>query len=511
MYRTTYMLCSVSLLFGIIYGMYTPTVPIFATNELGANYRDLGVIGMATFLPYALVPLVIGILLDRINSKYLLTVGFAINAVSMYLISTSTTITELVLYSLLLGFSYSMTWPPAMHALSQNPATRVKLTAVFTMCFVVGYMVGPLIGSVILETPGAEHRTLFLILAYLSGAGLVSILLKYPHHKSKGVHIDIHLFKEVLKFPVLVTVLLYSTVTFGLVLSIYPAFLQERGFESASIMYLYAIFGVTRILAFLLAKKLAEHRRGVLLFSTLCVIAAMALSMVGSTFAEFAVAMLLLGFGFASIYPAALNMILSGSKKFTAGRLVGTYESMFGIGWTVGPLASGYVGYALGPDNLYLILLAAGVAVLLLTFVYRNKMQTAIAVIKHDAASQKSSAIFVKQSLKNHLGVILMSVGLINMELRKADKPDFLASDTADASRTAHLAKAHADELLGGAAGIVPAALIGEIRDVLSKIRAIDPAKSAGMGYPDYDLIKDMIAHCTDRLDRSISDDAILK
>lgn len=510
MYRTAYLLCSISVLFGLIYGMYTPTVPIFAANEMGANYQDLGMIGMATFLPYALVPLVIGIVLDRINSKYLLAAGFTINAVSMYLISTSTTITELMLYSLLLGLSYSLTWPPAMHALSQNPETRVKLTAIFTMCFVVGYMVGPLMGSLLLEMPGVEHRTLFVILTYMSAAGIISIMLRYSHHSSKGAHIDIHLFKEILKFPVLVTILLYSTVTFGLVLSIYPAFLQERGFNDTTIMHLYAIFGVTRILAFLLAKKLAAHRRGVLLLSTSCVIAAMALSMIGTTFVEFAAAMLLLGFGFAAIYPAALNMILSGSKKFTASRLVGTYESMFGIGWTVGPLASGYIGYTLGPDNLYLILLAAGAAVLVLTIAYRNKMNTAIAVITYDTESQKSRAIFVKQALKNHLGVILMSVGLMNMVLKKVNNVDFAMSDTAHAYKTASLAVDHAGQVLDEADGIISATLTKEIRDVLSKIREIDAA-SVGKGYPEYASIREMIAYCTDRLNRNISDDAILK
>lgn len=509
--RTTYLLLSASLLVGFVWGIRAPIIPIFAANELGATYSDIGVIVTATCLPYVLVPLALGIVLGRINDKYLLTAGFATSAVSLYLISTATTITELTLYCLLLGLAYSLIWPPAIHAISQNPETRVRLTAMLTMCRVIGFMIGPLAGSFILGTFGVDDRTLLLIAAIITSAGIVLIVLNYPHHKSKGVRLDLRLFKEVLKFPVQVTVLIYSTITFGLVLSLYPVFIQEHGFDAAAVMQLYAAFGITRILGSFLAKKLAEHRRETLLLSTSCVIIAMAVSMMATTFAEFVVAMLLLGFGFISIYPVTLDMLLAGSKKFTAGRMIGTYEGLYGIGLVVGPLVSGYIGYTLGTDSLYLILIATGAAVLLLTFLYRNRMRTTIALLKYDTESRKSRAIFVKQELKNQLGVILMSIGLINMCLKKAGAYDSIQSSIADASKTMNLTTARASEMVSEANDIMNAALIQEILDTLSKVDKIDPMSGAGKGYPGYDNIKKMVTYCSDRLDRSITDDAVLK
>lgn len=250
------MLLSAALLIGFVWGIRAPIVSIFAANELGATYQDIGVVVMVTCLPYVLVPLGLGIVLGRINSKYLLTAGFALAAASMYLISTSTTITELTLYSFLLGFAYSLIWPPAIHAVSQNPETRVKFTAMLTMCRVIGFMIGPLIGAFILGMFGVDNRTLFVITACITSIGIVLIVINHPHHKSKGVQLDLRLFKEVLKFPVQVTVLVYSTIAFGLVLSLYPVFLQEHGFDGAAVMLLYAVFGITRILGSFLAKKL---------------------------------------------------------------------------------------------------------------------------------------------------------------------------------------------------------------------------------------------------------------
>lgn len=505
MFRTTYLLFAISLLFGLTYGLYTPTMPIFASNEMNATYQDLGVIGMATFLPYVVIPLVIGVILERINSKYLLTAGFAVNALALYLIFTANTITELIVYSLLAGFAYSLIWPPAMHTLAKNPETRVRFTAIFTMCFVVGYMIGPMMGSMMLEISGVEHRTLFLVMVYMISAGVISIMLKYPHHRTKEAHVDLHLFKEVLKFPMLVVVMLYSTVTFGLVLSIYPAFLQEHGFDASTVMHLYAIFGITRILGFLLSTRLSVHRKAVLFMSTSCVVLAMIISMLGSTFVDFAAVMLLLGFGFASIYSVAMDMMLSGSSKFASSRLVGIYESIFGIGWAIGPLASGYIGYTMGTDNLYLILSISGLAVLLLIFLYRNRMYTAITTLKLDSKSKKGRAIFVKQTLKNHLGVISMSVGLIN----RSRENDGKGTDVIGVLKTMNDTKDSVNEMLDEAKDIIHPQLIKDIRAIMESVGGIEiatPSKD-----PDYNDVKKMLAYCTNRLDRSMNDDAILK
>lgn len=491
--------------------MRAPIIPIFAANELGATYIDIGVIVTVTCLPYVLVPLALGIVLGRINDKYLLAAGFAASAVSLYLISTSTTITELTLYCLLLGLSYSLIWPPAIHAVSQNPDTRVKLTTTLMMCRVIGFMIGPLVGSLILGTFGVDDRTLLLITACITSVGVILFVLNYPHHKSKGVQIDPRLFKEVLKFPVQVTVLLYSTVTFGLVLSLYPVFIQEHGFDAAAVMQLYAVFGITKVLGSFLAKRLVVHRRKILLLSTSCLIAAMAVSMVATTFAEFVVAMLLLGFGLVSIYPVIFDMLLAGSKKLAAGRMIGAYEGLYGIGLVVGPFVSGYIGYTLGADSLYLILLATGLAVLLLTFLYRNRMRTALTVLKHDAKSQKNRAIFVKQELKNQLGVILLGIGLMDRRLKSPGTYNSIQSDIADAYRTVNINRTRVNDVVNDADDIIHSALVKEIRDTLSKIGKIDPISGAGKGYPDYDNIKEMIASCTDGLERSISDDAVLK
>ena len=64
----SYFVYITGLLIGISYGMHGPILPVFAKNVIGASYIELGIIGLANFIPYMFIPVFVGILLDRINN-----------------------------------------------------------------------------------------------------------------------------------------------------------------------------------------------------------------------------------------------------------------------------------------------------------------------------------------------------------------------------------------------------------------------------------------------------------
>ena len=70
-----------AILIGVSYGMHGPILPVFAKNVIGATYAELGVIGLANFLPYMFIPLFVGLLLNRFNKGYLLSLDVVINSV----------------------------------------------------------------------------------------------------------------------------------------------------------------------------------------------------------------------------------------------------------------------------------------------------------------------------------------------------------------------------------------------------------------------------------------------
>ena len=125
------------LIIGISYGLHGPILPIFAKNVIGATYSELGLIGLANFVPYMFIPLFVGILLDRINNAYLLAIGAAINSASIYLLSIAQSVPELLGFRIMTGVAHAFFWPPCEAIISNvsKGKTRVRNIATFTGFF----------------------------------------------------------------------------------------------------------------------------------------------------------------------------------------------------------------------------------------------------------------------------------------------------------------------------------------------------------------------------------------
>lgn len=376
MNRLVVMLFATALLVGTSYGMHGPVVPVFAKNDVGASYAELGIIGMANFIPYMVIPIFVGILLDRINNAYLLTLGVMLNTVSLYLTSIATTVEELIIYRAMVGVAHAFIWPPSESILSGNSKNRVKYISWYTMFFAVGFMVGPLLGSLILDWGDADYRMLFQLTAFVMAAAMASSAMarsKASHKGSGGLNLKS--FGKIVRFPVVVTLLLFSTAAFGLILTIYPAFLNDRGMNDTSILILYFVFGITRVGSLLVAGYLSKRAVQSFVASVIMITAGMGISAVGTSFVEFAIALMVLGFGFSILYPLALEVILLGTKKSTSGRMIGAYEAIFGVGWAVGPTVSGFATQVGGTAAPYWIFFWLGVAVSITAVVFRKRLE----------------------------------------------------------------------------------------------------------------------------------------
>ena len=167
------------LIIGISYGLHGPILPIFAKNVIGATYSELGLIGLANFVPYMFIPLFVGILLDRINNAYLLAIGAAINSASIYLLSIAQSVPELLGFRIMTGVAHAFFWPPCESIISNESTekNRVKNISWFTMFFVMGFMIGPLLGTAFLENLDITYRILFQIAAFILAAAIITALL----------------------------------------------------------------------------------------------------------------------------------------------------------------------------------------------------------------------------------------------------------------------------------------------------------------------------------------------
>ncbi|MFB1007275.1 MAG: MFS transporter [Nitrosopumilus sp.] len=366
------------LIIGISYGLHGPLLPIFAKNVIGATYSELGLIGLANFVPYMFIPLFVGILLDRINNAYILAVGAAINSASIYLLSIAQSVPEIMGFRIMTGIAHAFFWPPC-EAIISNESTeknRVKNISWFTMFFVMGFMIGPLIGTAFLENIEVTYRILFQIAAFILAAAIITALLA-SRKKIKKQHerFSFSAIKDMRKFPEVITLLIFCTSAFGIILTIFPAFLNDKVMSATDILYLYFAFGISRVISLALAGKFAKRTSQTLIAATLAVSIGLGISVVADSIIMFGIALVLMGFGFSIFFPLTLEIILSKTKKGISGKIIGAYETIFGLGWAIGPTIGGPITQSFGNETPYIIFAIIGVGITILAIISRKKLE----------------------------------------------------------------------------------------------------------------------------------------
>jgi len=366
------------LIIGISYGLHGPILPLFAKNIIGATYSDLGFIGLANFIPYMFIPIFVGILLDRFNNGYLLAIGTAINSTSIYLLSLAQSVPEIMGFRIMTGIAHAFFWPPCQAIISNqsNEQNRVRNISWFTMFFVMGFMIGPLLGTVFLEGLDITYRILFQITAFILASSIIcAILISRRSITNHNQRFSFSSIKEMKKFPEAITLLIFSTSAFGIIISIYPAFLNDHGMSDSNILLLYFAFGISRVTSLALAGKFSRKTSQTLIAATISISVGLAISAISDSFIMFAIALISMGFGFSIFFPLTLEIILSRTSKEISGKIIGAYETIFGVGWAIGPTLGGPIAQSFGNQSPYLVFSVIGIAITFLAIKYRKKLE----------------------------------------------------------------------------------------------------------------------------------------
>ena len=365
----------IALVVGFSYGIHNPIVPLFA-KDMGASYSDLGVIGFANFIPYMFIPLFVGLLLDRFNKGILLSLGLVLDSVSIYLLSIADSVPQVILFRTLVGVAHSFFWPPCESIISKStsPQNRVKAISRFMAFFVAGIMIGPLVGSFLLEHFDVSYRIIFQIAAFAIATSLVSSLMlskdkDVTHH---GI-MSIASAKHLIKFPTVIAILLFCSVSFGVFLAILPAFMSERSISESNIELLFFVFGISRLVSLLTSSFLMKKFLTSILLVIISISAGMLMLYYSHSVLEFSVAVLILGFGFSVYFPLTFEIIMRKTKE-NVGALIGAYEATYGMGWAFGPLIIGVIANFFGSSIPYLILSIVGLFVLGFVFLKRKQV-----------------------------------------------------------------------------------------------------------------------------------------
>jgi len=177
------------------------------------------------------------------------------------------------------------------------------------------------------------------------------------------------------KFPEVIILLIFCTSSFGIILTIFPAFLDDNGMSATNILLLYFVFGISRVVSLALASKFAKRTSQTLIAATLSVSVGLAIAIVADSIVTFGIALVMMGFGFSIFFPLTLEIILSRTKKQITGKIIGSYETVFGIGWALGPTVGGPITQTFGDETPYLVFCMIGVGVTILAIISKNKLE----------------------------------------------------------------------------------------------------------------------------------------
>lgn len=356
-----------SAIVGVSYGMHSPVVPVFAREQLAADYSQVGLIGTANFLPFMFAPFFIGILLDRLNKSYVLLSGILLNVFSIFILSTVQSTLEVTFYRALAGVAHALFWPSCEVLISVNsaPERRVRNISVFIAAWILGFMVGPLIGKLILNA--FDYYTLFQLAAATMAVGIVpSVLLRsygWPAvQKDLEVRTSsVEVAKEIATHPKLAGVILYYAITFGVVLAVYPAYMSDASLTTEDIELMFFFFGVSRFATLLLlVTRISRYGELALALAVSTTAVGMIISFSSTSVLSFAVSIALFGLSTSIFYPVTFSLVTMDTPSGHVGSKLGVYNTLFGAGWTAGPIVAGFASDAFGSGSPYLAFFVIG-------------------------------------------------------------------------------------------------------------------------------------------------------
>jgi MFS family permease len=345
---------------------YVYLIPAFA-ESLGAGYLELGLIGTVRALPYTFLPVIAGYLGDRLGRRrlYLLSV-FAVGSATLLLAATGT-IEGILAVQLILGIGLSLFWPISEALVSEISSAQERVSAIgtYAVAWGVGFLIGPFAGGIIAQLAGFQS-TFFVagaLILITAGLSVTTIREEQKQHSSPeqaSAGPSWHVLSAVL--PMLIVQVPYAIVL-AFIVSIFPGYAIESGLTPSEVGLLLSGFGFARTMVFSLSGRLGRiGERKSVGFAFLVMIPVLLLIPLNRSFIGLFVDSCFLGACIGIIYPQTVAIVSKRSPPQNLGFAIGAYETIFGVGFAVGPILVGFVAQVVGPDPALLVLAIASLS-----------------------------------------------------------------------------------------------------------------------------------------------------
>jgi MFS transporter, DHA1 family, multidrug resistance protein len=400
--REVVVLSAVAFCVALGFGIVAPAIPLFAQEfDVTAFWASAVISAFALMRLVGALPA--GWLVDRTGERMTLIIGLTIVAVSSAVAGLSTTFVQLIVLRGIGGLGSAMFTVSALALLLRvaAPDQRGRAAAVFQGGFLLGGIVGPFFGGLVL---GISIRLPFFVYAATLGAAVVVVivtlsrahLLDAPDKAAAAAEADEgarwRQLRNALRDRAYVTALAVNLgngfASFGLRSAIVPLFVVNALVLNAAWVG-YGAFVSALVQAPLLfiagpATDTRGRRFALMLGTGLTAVAFVVLAGL-ETLPGFLLAMAIFGAGAAYLGsgPAAVFGDITGGRR--EGPIVATFQMMSDVGAVIGPLLAGAIVTA---TDSYTLGFTIGAIVLGITFLMSATMPETLGRAKQQAAAR---------------------------------------------------------------------------------------------------------------------------
>ena len=338
------------------FSIIIPILPVYS-KEIGATNLMVGIIAGSYALMNFIFSPIWGNLSDRIGRKPVMLISILITAFSYLLFAFATTISLLLVSRIIAGIgSANIGTAQAYITDLTKPEDRAKAFGKIGAAFGLGFIIGPLIGSIILKFWGVEYIGFITMGLNVFNFILAIFILKESHHDRRN---DKKLFENPLvsvyhglKRPMLGKLMfisfLFITAFSMMQITISVYWNEKYALTKAQISDMFAFIGLATVIvqAFFverLTKKFGEFK--LLIIGS--VLMAVGLYMIPTApyerwfYVVTGIAILLIALANGCLTPSIQSLLSKNSSAGEQGKILGVSMSVSSLGRVAGPYLGG--------------------------------------------------------------------------------------------------------------------------------------------------------------------------
>jgi len=373
-------ICLFVFMFSLGSGIASPIIPLYSSS-LGASYIQIGIIGTAYGLVYAICAVPLGKLSDKLGRKVVMLLGAVLCAfaAAFYLIATN--VNQIMLIRAIEGLAWAAFWP-SIEALTtdvSHVSAVGRTMGLSTASYGAGFAVGSLLAGTLAFLFSYRYTFLFYLASSILAAFLVLATIHEPkmtHHqvspsrttfRSSGLRHRANILADLIS-------MVYSMVLMT-ILTLLPVYAKGLGIEVFSIGVLMMMLWIARITSFLNAGRISDKmdRKLVLTPSLAGLAIGSFLLAVSETWWTLVLAVIVIGLSLGALFPVSIALISDYVPSSQRGVAMGMFETTAAVGMMMGPAVGGVLAERFDPSYPYLFCTIASIVCTFVVGIFLEK------------------------------------------------------------------------------------------------------------------------------------------